>query len=51
MDIAVAPDYQRKGIGTMMLEHIEKLAKERGATMLRSNTGIVDTASQSFTKA
>jgi ribosomal protein S18 acetylase RimI-like enzyme len=46
MDIAVAPDYQRKGIGTMMMRHIEKLAKERGATMLRSDTGIENTASQ-----
>ena len=46
MDIAVASDYQRKGIGTMMLRHIEELAKERGATLLRSDTGIENMASQ-----
>ena len=46
MDIAVAPDHQRKGIGTMMLRHIEEIAKERGATLLRSDTGIENMASQ-----
>jgi GNAT superfamily N-acetyltransferase len=46
MDIAVALDYQRKGIGIMMLRHIEELAKERGATLLRSDTGIENMASQ-----
>jgi ribosomal protein S18 acetylase RimI-like enzyme len=46
MDIAVAPDYQRKGIGTTMLRHIEELAKEQGATFLRSDTGIENVASQ-----
>lgn len=46
MDIAVAPDYQRQGIGTMMLRRVAKLAKERGATLLRSDTGIENTASQ-----
>jgi ribosomal protein S18 acetylase RimI-like enzyme len=46
MDIAVAPNYQRKGIGTMMLRHIEELAKRRKATLLRSDTGIENVASQ-----
>jgi ribosomal protein S18 acetylase RimI-like enzyme len=46
MDIAVAPNYQRKGIGTMMLRHIQDLSKERGATLLRSDTGIENVASQ-----
>jgi ribosomal protein S18 acetylase RimI-like enzyme len=46
MDIAVAPDYQREGIGTMMLEHIEELAKEKGAALIRSDTGIENIASQ-----
>lgn len=45
-DIAVAPEYQRKGIGTMMMQHIERLAKKRGARMLRSDIGIENTASQ-----
>jgi ribosomal protein S18 acetylase RimI-like enzyme len=46
MDIAVARDYQRRGIGTAMLRHVEELAKERGATLLRSDTGIENLASQ-----
>ena len=46
MDIAVAPDYQRRGIGLMMLKRVEKLAKERGVTLLRSDTGIKNVASQ-----
>lgn len=50
MDIAVAPDYQRRGIGTRMLRHVEEIAREmareRGAILLRSDTGIENTASQ-----
>jgi len=46
MDIAVATDYQRRGIGTMMLRYIEDLSRERGATLLRSDTGIENAASQ-----
>jgi len=46
MDIAVAPDHQRRGIGLMMMERIERIAKERGATLLRSCTGIENVASQ-----
>ncbi len=46
MDIAVTSDYQRRGIGLSMLGHIEKLAKERGATFLRSDTGIENVPSQ-----
>jgi ribosomal protein S18 acetylase RimI-like enzyme len=46
MDIIVSPDYQRRGIGLMMLKHIERLAKETGATLLRSDTGIDNVASQ-----
>ena len=46
MDIAVASDYQRKGFGTNMLRHIEELAKEQGAALLRSGTGIENLASQ-----
>ncbi len=45
-DIVVAPDYRCRGIGLMMLDHIEKLAKERGTTLLRSETGIENAASQ-----
>jgi ribosomal protein S18 acetylase RimI-like enzyme len=46
MDIAVAPEYRRRGIGLRMLKHIEKLTKQRGATLLRSGTGIENVASQ-----
>jgi len=46
MDIAVAPDYQRRGIGLEMLTHIEQLARERGANILRSGSGIENVASQ-----
>jgi GNAT superfamily N-acetyltransferase len=46
MDIAVASSYQRKGIGILMLKHIEELAKKRGATLLRSDTGIENVGSQ-----
>lgn len=46
MDIAVAPDYQHRGIGTMMMGYIEKLARKQGATLLRSDTGIDNVASQ-----
>jgi ribosomal protein S18 acetylase RimI-like enzyme len=46
MDIAVARDYQRRGIGTTMLKHVEELAKEQGTTLLRSDTGIENLASQ-----
>ena len=46
MDIAVARDYQRRGIGTAMLRHVEELAKGQRATLLRSDTGIENLASQ-----
>ena len=46
MDILVSPNYQRKGIATMMLRHVEELSKERGAILLRSETGIENVASQ-----
>lgn len=46
MDIAVARDYQRRGIGTTILRHVEELAKEQGAILLRSDTGNENVASQ-----
>jgi len=39
-DIEVAPTHQRLGIGTMILQHAEDLARERGADLLRSETGV-----------
>lgn len=46
MDIAVSPFFQRQGIGTIILKHIQKLSREHGATLIRSDTGIENTASQ-----
>lgn len=46
MDIAVVPDYKRRGIGTKMMGYIEETAREREATLLRSDTGIENIASQ-----
>ena len=45
-DLMVTDDYQRRGIGRKLLAHAEKLARDRGADILRSGTGIENTASQ-----
>ena len=45
-DILVAPEFQRRGIATQMIKHVEDLARERGATVLRSGTGIENMASR-----
>ncbi len=45
-DIIVTVDYRRRGIGQRMLEHAEELARERGADIFRSETGIDNIASQ-----
>lgn len=50
-DIAVTDDYQRCGIGRKLLAHAEKLAIDRGADILRSGTGIENTASQKLHKS
>ncbi len=47
-DIEVAPQDQRRGIGTLMLQHAEALARERGAQLMRSETGIENEASQAL---
>lgn len=39
-DLLVTPEFQRRGVGSQMLEYIEKKAKEQGANLLRSETGI-----------
>jgi ribosomal protein S18 acetylase RimI-like enzyme len=46
MDIAVAPNHQHRGLGTMIMRHIEKQARLHEATLLRSDTGIDNVASQ-----
>ncbi|MBA7635718.1 hypothetical protein ES703_43322 [subsurface metagenome] len=45
-DIIVTDDYRRRGIGRKMLAHAEKLARDRGADICRSGTGIENLASQ-----
>jgi len=44
-DVMVAPAYRRRGIATQIMQRVEKLARERGATLLRSGTGIENNAS------
>jgi ribosomal protein S18 acetylase RimI-like enzyme len=48
MDIAVASSHQRRGIGLSMLKRIEEAARQKGATLIRSDTGVENTASQKF---
>jgi GNAT superfamily N-acetyltransferase len=45
-DIMVVPGFQRRGIAVQVIRYVEKLARERGATLLRSGTGIENVASQ-----
>jgi GNAT superfamily N-acetyltransferase len=45
-DIMVTPEFQRRGIATQVIRHVEELAREKGASILRSGTGIENTASQ-----
>jgi GNAT superfamily N-acetyltransferase len=45
-DILIVPEFQRRGIATQMIKHVEDLAHERGATVLRSGTGIENMASR-----
>lgn len=46
MDLIVVPKYQRQGIGTKMMRYIEGTARDRGAALLRSSTGIENVASR-----
>ena len=48
MDLVVIPDYQHQGVGTKMLEYVEEIARKRGASLLRSDTGMENIASQKF---
>jgi len=46
MDLLVVPAYQRQGIGSQMIVRAEEHARESGADLLRSGTGIANIASQ-----
>lgn len=46
MDIAVSSHYQHQGIGLEIMRYVEKKARDAGATLLRSDTGIENVASQ-----
>ncbi len=47
-DIEVIELRRRRGIGTQMLERAERVAREAGAAVLRSETGIENLASQAL---
>jgi N-acetylglutamate synthase-like GNAT family acetyltransferase len=42
--LVVAPDYQHKGIGRLLLEHVEQRAKEKGYKTLGAMSRITATA-------
>lgn len=46
MDIIVTPEYRKRGMGSEMMQHIEELTRERGAAVLRSDTGVENEASR-----
>ena len=46
--IAVRDDMQGKGIGTKLLEHIEKFGREKGVEYITLNTGFKRTAAHAF---
>ncbi len=46
MDLFVEPAHQRRGIGQALLQRAEEVARQRGATLLRSDTGAENVASQ-----
>ena len=46
--IAVKEDMQGRGIGTKLLNHIEKLGKEKGVEYITLNTGVHRTAAHAF---
>jgi GNAT superfamily N-acetyltransferase len=51
-DIAVSVSHRRRRIGTEILEHVEALARKRGADLLRSDTGLENlTSDRLHTKA
>jgi len=49
-DIVVAEQFRRQGIGIRMLNYISANAREKGAAVLRSGTGIENEASDGLHK-
>jgi len=49
-ELAVLPEYQRKGIATKMLSYIEKEVRKKGVKVIRSGTGILNIPSQKLHK-
>jgi ribosomal protein S18 acetylase RimI-like enzyme len=47
-DIAVDPEYHRRGIGGQILAYAEQAARQSGATLLRSEAGIENVASRAL---
>ncbi len=46
--LAVLPEYQRRGIGKMLMERVEKLAEERGASAVGLASGFRRTGAHEF---
>jgi len=46
--LGVLPEFQRHGIGRMLMERVEKLAKERGADAIGLASGIRRTGAHEF---
>lgn len=49
-ELAVKPEYQRKGIATRMIKYIEDISRKRGVKYIRSGTGILNIPSQKLHK-
>lgn len=46
--LAVLPEYRRQGIGKMLMERVEKLAVERGVSLIELASGFQRTAAHEF---
>lgn len=46
--LAVLPQFQRRGIGRMLMERVEKLAAERGASFIGLASGFQRTGAHAF---
>ena len=49
--LAVKSNMQNKGIGTKLIKHIEKYAKEKGITSIILNSGVQRTSAHDFYKS